>query len=150
MTSRAVLLTKWEPWYVIFGLPAVFAGLVFLLSGLGIMDSSWAQSCFAKRCAADALRYPYSMTTLLGVGIGLIALGLPTFVCWIKPLQAFGKWSFAVAISGFLFACLAYFFQPQPAFLKGRFDEPAAMFAVILSLVLSVLILSIFKPKCLR
>jgi hypothetical protein len=147
MRTGFIVVSKWEPWHIIFGLPLVFTGLVFLLSGLGIMDSSWAQSCFAKRCAADAPRYPYSVTTLVGVGIGLTALGLPTFFCWVKPLQALGKWSCIVGISGFLFACVAYFFQPQPSFLKGRFNEPAAMFSVVLVFVLLVLIFSIFKTK---
>jgi hypothetical protein len=147
MTNKAVILTKWEPWYVVFGLPAVFVGLVLLLAGLGITDSSWAQSCFIKRCAIDAPRYPYSMTTLVGVGIGLTALGIPTFLCWMRPFKALGKWSCVVGISGFLFACVAYFFQPQPTFLKDRFNEPAAMFAVFLAFVLFVLIYSIFSQK---
>ncbi len=138
---------KWQPWHVVFGLPAVFLGLFFLLSGLGVVDSGWAQSCFVKRCVANAPRYPFSLTTLIGVGVGLIALGLPTLLGWAKPLQALLRWSFVLALAGFLFACVAYFFQPQPAFLGSRFNEPVAIFSVILSLVLLVLIFSIGETK---
>jgi hypothetical protein len=143
----SITWTKWQPWHIVFGLPAVFLGLVFLLSGLGIVDSSWAQSCFAKRCGTNSPRYPFSLTTLVGVGAGLIALGLPTLLGWAKPLQALLRWSFVLALAGFLFACVAYFFQPQPAFLGGRFNEPVAMFAVILSLVLLASIFLIVKTK---
>jgi hypothetical protein len=145
--TSSITWTKWQPWHIVFGLPAVFLGLVFLLSGLGIVDSSWTQSCFVKRCVASAPRYPFSLTTLIGVGVGLIALGLPTLLGWVKPLQTLLRWSFvlALALAGFLFACVAYFFQTQPAFLDGKFNEFASIFAVILSLALAVLIFLLVK-----
>ncbi len=147
MKSPNVVLSQWKPWHAVVGLPLVFIGFFVLLSGSGVIDSSWAQSCFVKYCKANAPRYPFSWTTLVGVGVSCIAIALPLLLAWVRPLHAILKWCSVLFYGGLLFACIAYFFQPQPVFLKGKFDEMAAMLAVVLSLLLLAFTVSAFKRK---